>query len=139
MPLHSALVEGGILDLAREAGAGLLFPHLSRDVNGQAAPAFSRDFGRYRRRLGLTDPGTDFHALRGVANTAMEAVGPDGSPGASLTIRQAILGHASEALADSAYLRDGPDWRGRRDAVERIPLRDWGDWPPNATPCRTAG
>ena len=52
--------------------------------------------------------------------------------GASLTRRQAILGHASAALADSAYLRDGPDWRGRREAVESIPLREWFGLHPEA-------
>ena len=127
VPLHSALIEAGVLRLAEQAGPVRLFPDRERDrERGRLASHFSKDFTAHRRSLGLTARGLDFHGLRATANREMERRRPDGSEGATLTVRQAILGHASDALADSAYLRDGPDWAGRRLAVEAIPLREWG-------------
>lgn len=121
MPLHTALVEVGLVALAAGCGSMPLFSELPRDrARGRLSADFTKVFARHRRRIGLTARGLDFHGLRSNANRAMEAAG------ATLTVRQAILGHASEALADSAYLRDGPNWRGRRAAVEAIPLREWG-------------
>lgn len=121
VPVPATLVEIGLIALAEAAGAVRLFPDRGRDrARGRLSAGFTRDFCRHRRRLGLVVRGLDFHGLRATANAAMEAAG------ATLTVRQAILGHASEALADSAYLRAGPDWRGRRAAVEAIPLREWG-------------
>lgn len=120
IPLHSALVEAGLFAIAMGCGEGRLFPDLPRDPGrGRLSAHFTKLFGRHRKRHGLTARGLDFHGFRATANTAME------TGGASLTRRQAILGHASAALADSAYLRDGPDWHGRREAVESIPLREW--------------
>lgn len=122
-PVHSALDEE-LRELIRRAGSGFLFDHMSVDRKGRRAGAFSRDFGRYCDALDLGDPALDFQGLRGTANEVMAAVGPDDSPGATLTVRQAILGHKSSALADTDYMRGGVDWRGRRMAVERIPLRE---------------
>lgn len=121
VPVPSHLVERGLVALAVGCGDGFLFDELPRDRRtGRLSPEYTRRFVRHRRRLGLTARGLDFHGLRGTANSAMEA------GGASLTVRQAVLGHASDALADTAYLRAGPAWDGRRAAVEAIPLREWG-------------
>ncbi len=120
IPLASALAEVGLVALAVGCGDEFLFAELPRDrERGRLSAHYTKTFGRHRRRLGLTARGLDFHGLRGTPNAAMEA------GGASLTVRQAILGHSSSALADSAYLRAGPDWRGRRAAVEAIPLWEW--------------
>lgn len=126
MPVPFALVEVGLIALAEAAGPVRLFPDRERDrARGRLSAQFSKDFTRHRKRLGLVARGLDFHGLRATANAAMERRRADGSEGATLTVRQAILGHASEALADTAYLRDGPDWAGRRLAIESIPLREW--------------
>ena len=119
VPLHSGLIEAGLLRLVEAADDGYLFPDLQRDARGRLSGPFSKIFGRHRKRLKLTARGLDFHGFRGTANAAMEA------KGATLTVRQAVCGWKSDALADTDYLRDGPNWHGRREAVEHIPLREW--------------
>ncbi len=120
VPVASALVEGGLVALAQSVGPERLFPDVARDkTRGRLSGTFSKDFTAHRQSLGLNAAGLDFHGFRTTANSAMEA------SGATLTVRQAVVGWSSSELADSDYLRQGPAWAGRRAAVEAIPLRAW--------------
>ncbi|MDD1965775.1 site-specific integrase [Pseudomonas putida] len=66
LPLHPSLIELGLLQFAesaRRAGADHLFPELEA-VRGKLGHAPSKWFGRYKVKLGITDPRKTFHSFR---------------------------------------------------------------------------
>lgn len=66
LPLHPSLIELGLLQFAesvRTAGADRLFPELEA-VRGKLGHAPSKWFGRYKMKLGITDPRKTFHSFR---------------------------------------------------------------------------
>ncbi|TDK53616.1 site-specific integrase [Pseudomonas moraviensis] len=66
LPLHPSLIELGLLQFAesvRTAGADRLFPELEA-VRGKLGHAPSKWFGRYKVKLGITDPRKTFHSFR---------------------------------------------------------------------------
>lgn len=66
VPMHPSLIELGLLQYAesvRTAGADRLFPELEA-VRGKLGHAPSKWFGRYKARLGITDPRKTFHSFR---------------------------------------------------------------------------
>lgn len=67
VPLHSVLISAGFVEYAeqaRKAGDVRLFPALKPDCYGKVSFGFSKWFGRYMDRCGLTDPNLDFHCFR---------------------------------------------------------------------------
>jgi integrase len=69
VPLHPQLVAIGFLQyVAGAAGGegegGRLFPTLVPDRHGKLGFEFSKWFGRWLDRLGLSDPNLDFHSFR---------------------------------------------------------------------------
>ncbi|WP_085614485.1 MULTISPECIES: site-specific integrase [unclassified Pseudomonas] len=66
LPLHPSLIELGLLQYAesvRTDGADRLFPELEA-VRGKRGHAASKWFGRYKTKLGITDPRKTFHSFR---------------------------------------------------------------------------
>lgn len=66
LPLHPSLIEQGLLQYAesvKTAGADQLFPELEA-VRGKRGHAPSKWFGRYKTKLGITDPRKTFHSFR---------------------------------------------------------------------------
>lgn len=66
LPLHPSLIEQGLLQHAesvRVNGTDRLFPELEA-VRGKLGHAPSKWFGRYKAKLGVTDPRKTFHSFR---------------------------------------------------------------------------
>ena len=66
LPLHPSLIEQGLLqyaDSVRANGDDRLFPKLEA-VRGKLGHAASKWFGRYKAKLGITDPRKTFHSFR---------------------------------------------------------------------------
>lgn len=66
LPLHPSLIELGLLQHAESVkanGADRLFPELGA-VRGKLGHAPSKWFGRYKVKLGVTDPRKTFHSFR---------------------------------------------------------------------------
>ncbi|MNM98265.1 Tyrosine recombinase XerC [compost metagenome] len=66
LPLHPSLIEHGLLQYAesvKTSGADRLFPELEA-VRGKRGHAASKWFGRYKTKLGITDPRKTFHSFR---------------------------------------------------------------------------
>ena len=66
LPLHPSLIEQGFLQYAesvKNTGADRLFPELEA-VRGKLGHSASKWFGRYKSKLGITDPRKTFHSFR---------------------------------------------------------------------------
>lgn len=66
LPLHPSLIEQGLLqyaDSVKANGDDRLFPKLVA-VRGKLGHAASKWFGRYKAKLGITDPRKTFHSFR---------------------------------------------------------------------------
>lgn len=66
LPLHPSLIEQGLLqyvESVKTTGATQLFPELEA-VRGKRGHAASKWFGRYKAKLGITDPRKTFHSFR---------------------------------------------------------------------------
>lgn len=67
VPIHSTLVELGLLDFAEERGRRndvKLFPALKQDAQGYYSSQSSKDFAAYITRIGAKTPKTSFHSFR---------------------------------------------------------------------------
>lgn len=66
LPLHATLIDLGLLqhvESVRSTGADRLFPELEA-VRGKLGHAPSKWFGRYKAKMGITDPRKTFHSFR---------------------------------------------------------------------------
>ena len=101
VPLHPALVELGFLEhveARREAGSALLFPELRRaGPDKRLGSAFTKWFGRYCTKIGLSDPALTFHSFRKNLATALHRAG------ISESIAADILGHAHKTTSYRIY------------------------------------
>lgn len=69
VPVPEILIKAGFLDLARNSGAGRLFPGLKLDGDNKYSSNFGRLFGKVLKDLGIKPPSDskmlkDFHSLR---------------------------------------------------------------------------
>ena len=75
VPVHSALIHGGLLEAHAEAltsGAKLMFPELTPGGPDQRMGAnLTKKFGTYRRAIGLTERDVGLHALRATFTTTL--------------------------------------------------------------------
>ena len=88
VPVHPVLIEKGLIEYARSLPEGRLFPDLRPDRYGKLTTSFSKWYGRYIRRLGLTDSRKVFHSFRHTFKDALRAAGVEEA------IQDAIMGHA---------------------------------------------
>jgi integrase len=96
VPLHPALIEGGLLKFVEKAKSGPLFKDLSPDKFGKRGGNGTKMIGRFVRDLGLKDPRlSPSHSWRHRIKTLGRKFGlaPD--------LMNAITGHQPETVGDS--------------------------------------
>jgi len=99
LPLHPALLDMGLLkhvDLVRASGADRVFPELEA-VRGKLGHAPSKWFGRYKTKLGITDPRKTFHSFRHTLIDDLRDLGVQDS------LIKRIAGHEDGAVTFSIY------------------------------------
>lgn len=95
-PLHPELVALGFLDYLASVEAGghaRVFPDLHSE-NEKISAAWSKWFGRYRKRCGIVAKGKVFHSFRHTFKRGLREVGVE------KTLRDALMGHAHEDDAE---------------------------------------
>lgn len=79
VPVHSELIRMGLLAYAeeiRKAGHKRIFPNMERGGADQRyGHNYAKWFTRYRKDVGLYEPGLDFHSFRHSATTFMAQAG----------------------------------------------------------------
>ena len=91
VPVHPELVRCGFLDYVDQqklAGGGLLFPDLRRGSHGKLTASFSQWWGRYARRIGVTDERKVFYSFRHGFKEACRVAG------VSEEVHDALTGHS---------------------------------------------
>ena len=93
IPVHSELIRIGFLDFVdhvrRSCGqSARLFPKLTPGPKGGFGEAFSKWFGRYKRKLGITNPSSVFHSFRHGFKDALRAASVNED------INDALTGHS---------------------------------------------
>ena len=99
IPLSQGLLDAGLLDyvrLVKASGQKLLFPNMSWNEVDGFGRNLSRNFVKYRRRLGVVD-GKDFHEFRGHLNDAMKQLG------APQEFREDFFGHTNSSMNSRNY------------------------------------
>lgn len=98
VPLHPELLRCGFLRFVEERrrqSGRRLFPDLKADKHGQLSGNWSRWWGRYARRHGITDSRKVFHSFRHTFKTACRAAG------LGKEIHDALTGHKSGDVGDA--------------------------------------
>jgi integrase len=78
VPIHSRLLELGILDFARSAGGGFLFPErvrLTKNPSRSNVDLLSKQLNRWRRKAGVTDARKKFQSFRATFATRLKDAG----------------------------------------------------------------
>src|SRR5262249_23712925 len=93
IPIHSELIRIGFLDFVehvrKSSGqSARLFPKLTLGPKGGFGEAFSKWFGRYKRKLGITNPSSVFHSFRHGFKDALRAASVNED------INDALTGHS---------------------------------------------
>lgn len=117
LPLHSALIDLGLLqhvESVRHAGADRLFPDL-KPVRGKLGHAPSKWFGRYKTKLGITDPRKTFHSFRHTLIDDLRDAGVQDS------LIKRLAGHEDGAVTFSIYGSRNP-LKAMVDALRFIAL-----------------
>lgn len=99
LPLHPSLIELGLLQYAesvRTHGADRLFPELEA-VRGKRGHAASKWFGRYKAKLGITDPRKTFHSFRHTFIDDLRDAGVQDS------LIKRIVGHEDSSVTFGIY------------------------------------
>jgi integrase len=111
VPLHQTIIDLGFIDFVKKRKKGLLFDHYG-DAK-RMSHEFSKWFGRFMDKLGLTDPGLTFHSYRHTWKTAARFANiPDGAA-------DAMTGHAAQNVGDT-YGRNKRRIEYLKEQVDRI-------------------
>jgi integrase len=83
IPIHSELIRIGFLEFVEHVRAtggqsARLLPQLTPGPKGGFGEAFSKWFGRYKRKLGITNPNSAFHSFRHGFKDALRAASERG-------------------------------------------------------------
>jgi integrase len=97
VPVHPLLIAAGLLDHRKQIGAGHLWPDLFRGNDGFFSSPFSKWFGRYKHRIGLTNPKLTFHSFRHTAINHLKQAGVEE------TLIKELVGHANRSITMSRY------------------------------------
>jgi integrase len=117
LPLHPTLLNLGLLqhvESVKAAGADRLFPELEA-VRGKLGHAPSKWFGRYKTKLGITDPRKTFHSFRHTLIDDLRDAGVQDS------LIKRIAGHEDGAVTFSIYGSRSP-LRAMAEALKSIDL-----------------
>ena len=115
LPLHPALLDLGLLqhvESVKATGADRVFPELEA-VRGKLGHAPSKWFGRYKTRLGITDPRKTFHSFRHTLIDDLRDAGVQDS------LIKRIAGHEDGAVTFSIYGSRSP-LRAMLEALKHI-------------------
>lgn len=93
IPVHSKLVELGLLKYVEAAKAGPIFPLLDGESE-KVSHGWSKWWGRYARANGITDDRKVFHSFRHTAKRRMRDACAD------KTLRDAVMGHTAKDEAE---------------------------------------
>ena len=99
LPLHPTLIDLGLLqhvEAVKATGADRLFPELEA-VRGKLGHAPSKWFGRYKMKLGVTDPRKTFHSFRHTLIDDLRDAGVQDS------LIKRIAGHEDGAVTFKVY------------------------------------
>ncbi|GAC1340959.1 MAG: tyrosine-type recombinase/integrase [Acetobacteraceae bacterium] len=119
IPLHSALIEFGVLELFKPGTKGLVFPHLKRHgIKKALGGRYTIHWTRYRRSIEIYEEMLDFHSFR---HTFITRLGEVEAPGLKIA---RIVGHV-QADPDERRMRQTRkyshfDVGPLKDAVERL-------------------
>jgi integrase len=95
VPLHRALIREGLLKYVKGLDPrGPLFPDLKVDRFGQRGTNFSKVYGRWQRKLGITDPKKVAHSWRHRFTDLCRGAGIEKA------IHDALTGHSSSDEGD---------------------------------------
>lgn len=90
VPIHKRIIDLGFFDYVDTLDpAGRLFPLVRPDSHGVAGGLFSKFFGKYRKGLGITRRGADFHATRHHVKSMLRSIPGDDE------MKVAITGHSN--------------------------------------------
>jgi integrase len=111
VPIHSELVRIGFLEFVNhvhqsEGSSARLFPRLTPGPKGGFGEGFSKWFGRYKRDLGIDNPGSVFHSFRHGFKDALRAAGVNED------VNDALTGHSGGNSVARGY--------GWKDMVRRF-------------------
>ncbi|MCX2708624.1 MULTISPECIES: site-specific integrase [unclassified Pseudomonas] len=115
LPLHPVLLDLGLLqhvESVKATGADRVFPELEA-VRGKLGHAPSKWFGRYKTRLGITDPRKTFHSFRHTLIDDLRDAGVQDS------LIKRIAGHEDGAVTFSIYGSRSP-LRAMLEALKHI-------------------
>ncbi|WP_288632808.1 site-specific integrase [Pseudomonas sp. UBA5666] len=115
IPLHPALLDLGLLQYVasvKATGTDRLFPELDA-VRGKLGHAPSKWFGRFKAKLGITDPRKTFHSFRHTLIDDLRDAGVQDS------LIKRIAGHEDAAVTFSVYGSRSP-LRAMAEALSQI-------------------
>jgi integrase len=96
VPIHSAVIKLGFMELAQKAGSNLLFPKMQPGGRDRKyAFEYSQQFSEYRKAIGVYKELMDFHSFRHNLTTKMIDEG-----GRSILEVDEITGHDSSERKD---------------------------------------
>jgi integrase len=111
VPIHRRLIEAGFLDYVDTLDGTKLFPKVRPDGRGRWSGRFTNWFAAYRRKLGIDQRWTDFHALRHTQKTAAN------SAGLTEIEHDAITGHTNGSVGRT-YIH--PSVAKLKEAIDKI-------------------
>ncbi|MCM8736578.1 site-specific integrase [Azospirillum sp. A1-3] len=94
VPLHPQLIELGFLEYVASAKGGKLFPLLKPDRYGCRTASYSKRFGRWLNRLGITSDLKVFHSFRHLFKDACRIAKIPHE------VHQRLTGHAMASVGD---------------------------------------
>lgn len=120
VPIHPKLIEMGFLgyvDSTASSPSDALFPNLPLSAMGKRGHSFTQWWTRYRREIGLYEPGLDYHSFRhGVTTKLYEADVME-------PIIDELTGHDGQSTSRRVYKKDMPI-RKLYDAISKV---DWSE------------
>lgn len=117
LPLHPSLLDLGLLqhvESVKATGAYRVFPELEA-VRGKLGHAPSKWFGRYKTKLGVTDPRKTYHSFRHTLIDDLRDAGVQDS------LIKRIAGHEDGAVTFSIYGSRSP-LKAMLEALTTIPM-----------------
>ncbi|WP_259781412.1 site-specific integrase [Aestuariispira ectoiniformans] len=97
VPVHSKLIEKGLIDCRNAVKGERLWPDLKQGNDGFYSSPFSKWFGRYKKKIGITNPKVTFHSLRHTFINALKQRGVEESK-----IKE-LVGHKETSITMGRY------------------------------------
>ncbi|RWD45174.1 MAG: site-specific integrase [Mesorhizobium sp.] len=117
VPIHSRLLELGLLEFIRASGTGRLFPDYTYSPNYGLSKNLSTWFNeQLLPKLGLKAPDIVLHSLRHTMNTKLHHADVPAS------LVKAITGHTDDSMSTGTYFAAGFKPRQLREAIERFSI-----------------